>query len=80
MEQLRIFMNRKDSWAVVPESVAAGLDGTAGILRCRTAAALPCRNVFCLLPKTPSDEAAINLFLSCLREILSQQPGIEILF
>lgn len=80
MEQLRIFMKRQESWAIVPESVAAGLERTTCILRCETAVPLPRRDIYCILPENPMDDAAISMFLACLRKVLEQQSCITVHF
>lgn len=80
MEQLRIFMTRPSGWAIVPESVAAGLEKTTGIVRCQATTPLPRRDVYCVLPEIPTDENANRLFLSCLRRVLEQQNHMDIKF
>ncbi len=77
MEQLRLFMKKKQSWAIVPVSVAHGLEETVAIRRCRTVEPIPNRDVYCIMSEEASNPA-IDLFLTCLRETLAEMPGIKI--
>lgn len=77
MEQLRLFMKRPHSWAVVPASVALGMEKDIRIWE--TPEPLPRREVFCIMPEN-ANAATTEPFLACLRSVLQQQPLIEILF
>lgn len=79
MEQLRLFMKRENSWAVVPVSVADGLERTCDIRRCETTVSLPSRDVFCVMAEK-DDNPAIGYFLTCLKATLKSQPKIDIKF
>jgi len=76
MEQLRLFMKKKQSWAIVPVSVANGLEETVAIRRCSTVEPIPLRDVYCIMAEDASNPA-IDLFLVCLREELEKLPGIK---
>ena len=77
MEQLRLFMKRETSWAIVPSSVADGLEHTVEIRRCETTVPLPNRDVFYIVAEK-TDNPAVGHFLSCLRAVLEKLPQIEI--
>lgn len=79
MEQMRLFMKKVNSWAVVPISVAEGLENTCDIRRCETTIPLPTRDVYCVMSDKDSNPATQD-FLSCLRRTLEGQPKIEIKF
>lgn len=80
MDQLRIFMSRPGSWAIVPESVAAGLEKATAIRRRSTPTDFPRREIYCICPETPRDENASGPFLACLRKVLQKCPNIDIKF
>jgi len=76
MEQLKLFIKRENSWAIVPSSVAAGLERVADISRCDTTEPLPTREVYCIVSEN-SDNPAIPYFISCLRKVLETLPEIK---
>lgn len=77
MEQLRRFMSRKDCWAIVPVSVAAGLEQTCRFHRFVTDFSLPEREISCVFAAESPNSATMDLFLDCLKQALSQQPQIR---
>lgn len=77
MEQLKLFIKRKDSWAIVPSSVAAGLEQVADIIRCDTTVPLPTREIYYIMAEN-SENPAIPCFMSCLQRILQTQPEIRV--
>ena len=78
MAQLRQFLNQKDRWAIVPMSVAKGLENECSIRFLETDLPLPRREVSYIVntqPQTP----AVKAFLDCLEQVLATYPEIEIL-
>lgn len=67
MSQLQMFMTKRDSWAVVPRSVADGLCAAGG-RRLAAAFPLPERRIHALQKKAVSLEAA-QLFLGITRRL-----------
>ena len=78
MEQLRLFMKRPGSWAIVPVSVANGMQEETVIVP--TSQPLPHREVYCNIADGGEQPTALDPFLTCLRNILSREPQIEIKF
>ena len=76
MAQLKIFVEKPNHWAIVPVSVARGLEQVAQIQRRETSFALPKRTVYCLYSAEDELEAHSVLFLECLKEVLDQKEGI----
>lgn len=79
MAHLQRFMDREQCWAIVPVSVADGLSQDCSIRRLETTFSLPSRDISCLTALGRQNLSAIEAFLSCLREVVSGFPGIEIL-
>ena len=79
MEQLRRFMLRPQCWAIVPVSVARGLERDCGVRRICCEDALPDREVSCIMPAEPDNSAAIEAFLGSIRHVLRDDPQIRIL-
>ena len=67
MSQLQMFVMKKDTWAVVPLSVANGLR-TAGIRQLTPAFALPDREVYALQKKASSTNST-QIFLDITRHL-----------
>ena len=61
MEQLRRFMGRSQCWAIVPVSVARGLEKDCAVRRLSCGDELPEREVSCIVPAEPDNSAAIDL-------------------
>ena len=78
MEQLRLFMKRPGSWAIVPVSVANGMQEETVIVP--TSQPLPHREVYCNIADGGEQPTALDPFLTCLGNILSREPQIEIKF
>ena len=79
MEQLSQFMKWEGSWAIVPASVAAGMERAAHVRRVETAEPLPDREIFCIMAKG-NRNPAIPYFLACLKTALESMPQTEIRF
>lgn len=79
MAQLRIFVEKPNSWAIVPISVARGLQKVAGIRTLQTDFLLPERTVYCLHSKERQLEHYSILFLQCLAQILSRTEDVRCL-
>ena len=67
MSQLQMFVMKRDTWAIVPLSVANGLR-TAGIRQLTPAFSLPNREVYVLQRKTTNANAA-QIFLDMTRQL-----------
>ena len=80
MAQLKIFVEKPNNWAIVPISVAKGLEKMAEIRRCETDFELPKRTVYCLYSAESDLEEQSIHFLKCLKEILEQKSEVECLF
>ena len=79
MAQLKIFVEKPNNWAIVPVSVARGLENTAKIRRLDTDFPLPERTVYCLHSAEKKLEAHSVQFLSCLHQILTETGNIKCL-
>ena len=76
MAHLQRFIEQKDHWAIVPVSVAEGLEKDGVVRRLDTVFALPKRDVSCLTAADSQNLAAIQAFLKCLQEIIAEHPQI----
>lgn len=79
MAQLKIFLEKPNSWAIVPVSVARGLQKVSGIRTLQTDFSLPERTVYCLHSKERQLEPHSLLFLQCLGRILSRTEEVKCL-
>lgn len=79
MAHLKQFMQRKPCWAIVPVSVALGLEQDGNIKRVEAAFKLPEREVSILTALGSENNIAIINFCACLKEIVSKYPEIEII-
>lgn len=79
MAQLKIFVEKPNSWAFVPVSVARGLQKVAAIRTLQTDFLLPERTVYCLRSKERQLEPLSALFLQCLAQILSRMEDVKCL-
>lgn len=77
MSQLKIFVAKKNNWAIVPMSVAYALEREANIKRLETDFILPKRTVYCLYSAERELENPAILFLESLKEILSQRREVS---
>lgn len=78
MAHLMQFMEREQCWAIVPVSVAVGLEKACGVRRLRTAFELPKREVSLLTDGNGLETTAIQSFCQCLQDTVSEYPEIEI--
>ena len=79
MSQLKIFVEKPNYWALVPASVAQGLEQIGEIRRLKAKFALPKRTVYCLCSEEIELDSHSILFLRCLTEILKQKKEITCL-
>ncbi len=79
MAHLEKFIAQKQHWAIVPVSVAEGLEQQGVARRLETEFSLPCREVSCVTAAEGENRAAIQAFLECLREVISEHPQITAL-
>ena len=75
MGQLQRFVRKKDSWAIVPVSVAEGLAETPGIRLCQAAFRVPGRIVYALCARGMRGSADIAHFLEFVSEELLRLYG-----
>lgn len=75
MGQLQRFVKKKDSWAIVPVSVAEGLAETPGIRSCRMAFRAPGRIVYALCARGMRGREDIAHFLALVPEELLRLYG-----
>lgn len=79
MAHLEKFIEQKRRWAIVPISVAEGLEKEGIARRLQTEFTLPCREVSCVTAADCQNEPAIQAFLECLREVIGEHPQITAL-
>ena len=79
MAHLQKFIEQKQRWAIVPVSVAEGLEQQGIARRLQTVFALPCREVSCITAADCQTEPAIEAFLACLRDVIGEHPQITAL-
>ena len=79
MAHLQKFIEQKQRWAIVPVSVAEGLEQQGIARRLQTVFPLPCREVSCITAADCQTEPAIEAFLKCLREVIGEHPQITAL-
>jgi DNA-binding transcriptional LysR family regulator len=79
MAQLKIFVEKPNNWAIVPISVARGLQKVSEIRTLQADFPLPERTVYCLHAKERQLEPLSVLFLQCLGQILSQTEDVKCL-
>lgn len=78
MAHLKQFMKSKSCWAIVPVSVAEGLEQDNNIKRVETEFKLPKREVSILTALGSENNTAIKCFYDCLKDMLSKYPEIEV--
>ena len=78
MAQLRQFLEREGQRSIIPVSVAKGLAAECAIVELETDIPLPRREVS-YITAAGSQIPALDTFLSCLRQVLTTYPEIEIL-
>lgn len=78
MAHLKQFMQSKSCWAIVPISVAKGLEQDGNINRVEAAFELPKREVSILTAPDGDKNTAVQYFYSCLKEVVTKYPEIEI--
>lgn len=79
MAHLKKFIEQKQHWAIVPVSVAEALEQEGVARRLETAFLTPCREVSCVTAAEGENRAAVQAFLECLREVISEHPQITAL-
>jgi len=77
MAQLKIFVEKPNNWAIVPVSVARGLQKVSAIRTLQADFPLPERTVYCLHSKERQLEPLSTLFLQCLVQTLSRTEDIK---
>ncbi len=78
MAQLRQFLQQKDRWAIVPLSVAKGLEAECSIRYLETDLPLPRREVSYIM-NAQAQVTAEEASLDCLRQVLADYPEITVL-
>ncbi len=78
MAHIKQFLTSKPCWAVVPISVAAGLEQGSNIKRVDVTFALPNRKVSLITAFDSDKNKAVRHFYTCLKEIILKYPEIEI--
>lgn len=78
MAHLKQFIEHKDSWAVVPISVAHGLISDKNIKIVPASFDLPSREVSLITAIDADKNIATLYFYDCLKEVVSKYPEIEI--
>ena len=79
MAQLKIFVEKPNNWAIVPMSVARGLQKVSAIRTLQADFPLPERTVYCLHSKERQLEPLSILFLQCLAQTLSRAQVVKCL-
>lgn len=79
MAQLKIFVEKPNNWAIVPISVARGLQKVSAIRILQADFPLPERTVYCLRSKERQLEPLSVSFLQCLGQILSRTEDVKCL-
>jgi len=79
MAHLEKFIEQKQRWAIVPVSVAEGLEKEGIARRIQTVFSLPNREVSCITAAEGKNETAIQAFLECLQEVIGEHPQITAL-
>lgn len=79
MAHLQKFIEQKQRWAIVPISVAEGLEQEGIARRLQTVFSLPCREVSCIMAAEGQDQPAIQAFLECLREVIGEHSQVTAL-
>ncbi len=77
MSQVKLFVEKKNNWAIVPISVAKGLCENGRIRICETAFDMPERRINCLFTPGRKQNIYVSKFMECLREELSEVKEIE---
>ena len=78
MAQVKLFVEKKDNWAIVPFSVAKGLCEGGRIRRCETVFSMPSRRINCLFIPGRKQNAYVSKFLECLSEELAGVSEITV--
>jgi hypothetical protein len=68
MSQVKLFVEKKNNWAIVPISVAKGLCESGKIRICKTSFVMPERRVNCLFTPERRQNVYVSSFLECLNE------------
>lgn len=78
MSHLKQFLCSKPCWAIVPVSVASGLEQDGSIKRVETGLDLPTREVSLITAPDSDKNIAVKYFYDCLKETVLKYPEIEI--
>lgn len=76
MAHLRQFIEQKQHWAIVPVSVADGLEKDGVICRLNADFPLPQRDISCLTAANGEETGAMQAFFECLYEVIGEHPEI----
>ena len=79
MAQLQQFMSRPQCWAIVPITVARGLEKSCGVRTLTCDEELPHREISCLTDRATDNAAASAAFLDSFRTVLRDDPNLRIL-
>lgn len=79
MAHLSHFMERDPCWAIVPATVAHGLNQEGCIRFLQTDIELPHRVISLLTSAETENKAVYKAFVDCLQQIVTQFPNIELL-
>lgn len=72
MTHIKQFLQSKDCWAIVPVSVASGMEKESNIKRVEADFQLPCREVSIVTLPDADKNAAIDKFCNCLKQAVSK--------
>lgn len=72
MAHIKQFLESKACWAIVPVSVASGLEKESNIKRVEAAFELPCREVSIVTLPDADKNTAIDKFCNCLKQTVSK--------
>ena len=77
MSQLQQFLHREACWAIVPVSVAKGLEKDVSLCYLKPDFSLPCRQISLLCSSDTRKDPRMQCFLSCLQDVLKIFPEIK---
>lgn len=79
MAHLRQFLDTEHCWAIVPVSVAEGLQKECSVRYLQATIPLPCREISILTAADSNYNPVLNTFEDCLRQVISEYPDIRLL-
>lgn len=77
MNHLEQFIKKGNCWAIVPVTVALGLEQRCGVRRVQTEFPLPKRQVSVVTALHSENNSAIRAFCECLRETVAEYPELK---